>query len=234
MFNAQFWGRQFQQTFAPHLSLLLEVLERRLLPTFDAIDQEAESIVNAEWERLMHLSGYSDQDPSAFAEQAFEAGIAQYEAMSDIRQSLLNTYAATLYHAWEQQLLAFHRREVLRPAEESDNALLNLTKLKERLNGAGIDVTKLPSWAKIYELRLLANTVKHADGSSADELKQLRPDLFEHPNTTEFGLPKFGGARRVYMPLSGNDIYVTLDALKSYCSTLVQFWSELADVLSHA
>jgi hypothetical protein len=234
MLNAQFWERHFQQIFAPHLSRLLEVLERRLLPTFDAIDQEAEFAANAEWERLIHLPGDPDQDPSAFAEQAFEAGVTQYEAMSNIRQSLLNTYAVTLYHAWEQQLLAFHRREVLHPMEENENALLNLTKLKERLNAAGIDVTKMPTWAKINELRLLANAIKHADGSSGDELKQLRPDLFEHPSTKEFWLKNFSGVRRVYMPLSGNDIYVTLDALKSYCSTLVQFWSELADVLSHA
>lgn len=212
----------------------MEVLEQRFLPTFDAIDQEAKSATDAEWERLMHLQGDPDQDPSALAEQAFEVGLVHYEAMSDIRQSLLNTYAATLYHAWEQQLLAFHRREVLHPAEENDNALLNLKVFKERLNAAGIDITKLPTWNQINELRLLANAVKHADGSSADELKQLRPALFEHPSTTEFGLPQFQGVRRVYTPLSGDDIFVTLDALKSYCSALVQFWSELANVLSHS
>ncbi|UTF51450.1 hypothetical protein NLA06_06055 [Desulfomicrobium sp. ZS1] len=234
MFNAQYWGRHFQQIFGRHLLRMLEVLERRLLPTFDTIDQEAESAANAEWERLMHMPGDPDGDPSVFVDQAFEAGLAHYESISSIRQALLNTYAATLYHAWEQQLLAFHRRGVLHPAEEDDNALLNLKTMKKRLNAAGIDLTKLPSWPLINELRLLANAVKHADGISGDDLKQLRPDLFEHPSTKELDLPKFGGARRVYMPLSGDDIFVTLDALKSYCSALVQFWSEFSDALSNA
>lgn len=141
MFNAQFWGRHFRSSFSPHLSRLLEVLERRLLPTFDVIGQEADSAADAEWERLLHLPGDPDQDSSVLAEQAFDAGLAHYEAMSDIRQSLLNIYAATLYHAWEQQLLVFHRREVLHPTEENDNTLLCLRVVKERLKAVGVDVT---------------------------------------------------------------------------------------------
>lgn len=234
MFNARFWSRHFECIFVPHLNRLLGVLEQRLLPTFDSVDKDAKSVEDAEYERLMSMPGDPDQDPSLVAEQAFEAGVEHYVAMSAIRQSLINSYAATLYHAWEQQLLSFHRREVLLTTEEHEHDLLKLKVLRERLLAVGIDIAKLPSWAAIDELRLLTNAVKHAEGNSADKLKQLRPELFEHPSTRELGLPYFNSVPRVYMPLSGEDIFVTPGSLRSYCAELVQFWSEFGDVLLHA
>lgn len=232
MLNHQFWGRHFQRVFAPHLSQLVEVLEQRLLPTFDDLDKEADSKASSEWDRLMHEPGDPDADPSVLAERAFEAGLAHYEAMSNIRQTLLNVYASGLYHAWEQQLLEFHRREVLHPNEEHDNSLLCVKVLQRRLKAVGVDMSTFPSWPKVDELRLLANTVKHADGSSADELKARCPELFKYPALKEFDLPSFGVVQRVYTPLSGDDVYVTIMKLKDYCSALVNFWSELAHALS--
>jgi hypothetical protein len=233
MFNGNFWGRRFQTTFVPHLLRLVEVLQERLLPTFDAIDNEADARADAEWERAMHMPSDLNQDPSVFADRAFDVGLEHYNAMSDIRQSLLNIYAPALYHAWEQQLLEFFRREVLHPAEEHNNNLLKLKTVQERLEGAGVDIEKFSSWSKVCELRLLANTVKHADGDSADELRKLRPDIFENLSSKEFNLPSFGGVRRVYTPLSGDDIYVTIGELKEYCSALVTFWSELEDGITN-
>lgn len=231
MFNGQFWACHFQRTFAPHLSRLLEVLEQRLLPTFGTIDKEADAKSNAEWERLMLLPGDPDQDPSVLADHAFDIGLMHYQAMYNIRQSLLNIYASALYHAWEQQLLEFIRREVLQPAEEHDNSLLNLKTALNRLKVAGLDISKFSCWPKIIELRLVTNTVKHADGASADELKLRRPDLFEHPDLKEFTLSTFNHVPRVYTPLSGDDVYVTIEELRAYCTALVEFWSELADSL---
>jgi hypothetical protein len=36
-------------------------------------------------------------------------------------------------------------------------------------------------WARIDELRLVANSVKHAEGPSAQQLRELRADLFQNP-----------------------------------------------------
>lgn len=43
-----------------------------------------------------------------------------YGALSNVKQALLSIFAPTLTHAWEQQLLLFHRRVVLHPSEEND------------------------------------------------------------------------------------------------------------------
>lgn len=41
------------------------------------------------------------------------------------------------------------------------------------------DLEKFSCWGKISELRLLSNVIKHRDGWSATQLKQLKPDFFK-------------------------------------------------------
>ena len=44
-----------------------------------------------------------------------------------------------------------------------------------------VDLTQFPSWPVIEELRLVANTAKHAEGQSADQLRRIRPEIFHSP-----------------------------------------------------
>lgn len=235
MHNAPFWRRYFDSSFKPHLERMLQTLERRILPAFDGIEDEATALQEKTWNELMSLQGDPDMDPSMLADAAFEAGYDHYSGIQAVKQSLINSFAPLLYHTWEQQLLSFHRREVLHPAEEHDNELLNLQVLKKRLKAEGIDITQLPTWSPINELRLMANTVKHADGNSADDLKKARPELFDshHANSEVTPLP-FRYTRRVYRPLSGEDLYLTLNDLQTYGRAIIDFWGEFADVMGRS
>lgn len=44
MHNASFWRRYFESMFKSHLERTLQVLEQRLLPTFDGIEAEATTL----------------------------------------------------------------------------------------------------------------------------------------------------------------------------------------------
>ena len=105
---------------------------------------------------------------------------------------------------------------------------INSNEAIKALQVNGIDVTKFNCWTKIYELRLVANTVKHADGESAEELKELRPHMFKHPDS----MPsiqmsaKFIGP--VYLPLFGEGLYITQDEFDSYFITVKEFWNDLS------
>jgi hypothetical protein len=44
MHNASFWRRYFQSMFKPHLERTSQVLDQRLLPTFDGIESEATAL----------------------------------------------------------------------------------------------------------------------------------------------------------------------------------------------
>lgn len=90
-----------------------------------------------------------------------------------------------------------------------------------------LDVTKLPSWSCIRELRLVANAVKHGEGRSAKRLRKLRPELFVYPSFRKRGI----GPRpsRIRTPLFGQDFYVTREDFARYHEASVSFWDELAD-----
>jgi hypothetical protein len=63
-------------------------------------------------------------------------------------------------------------RAVLDRQEENDRSLFKMSEFQKRMKAVGIEITTFSSWAKVDELRLLANTVKHAEGDSAHELHQ--------------------------------------------------------------
>jgi hypothetical protein len=149
------------------------------MPAFDNIETEANEFTESEYERLGELPYDENEiDMSASAERAQEAGFEYFSALSSVRQTFLNLSVAALFHMFEQQLLCFHRRQVLHPSEENDIARIRTSELKKRLLSAGIDIESLQSWKDIHELELVANSVKHAEGRSSEELQGLRPDLF--------------------------------------------------------
>jgi len=233
MHNALFWRRYFRNVFVPHLERILQVLELRLLPTFDGLEEEATAIQEKTYQELVSMLFNPDEvDESMLAESAFDAGHSHYSGMLAVRQSLINSFVPMLYHTWEQQLLAFHRKEILHPNEEHENAFLRLSVMRRRLATKGVDVTKLPSWSNIDQLRLVANTVKHADGESADSLKALRPEFFDHHRANGSTVPSpFQYIPNVYQPMSGEDLYLTLADIQSYGSSTVAFWEEFANAL---
>ena len=107
--------------------------------------------------------------------------------MHGLRQGVLNLLAVGLHQLLEQQQVFFFQRELAKKEKER----FGPTTLKERLLAEyGIDSTSFGCAAKVYELRVAANAIKHGPGSSARTLAELRPDLFENPILVRFGLKK--------------------------------------------
>ena len=228
-----FWISALQTEFVPQLNAIVNVLERRLLPNLEKekIGEEADSIAEEDWERFMSMPATGNEDPADFADRAQNSGIAHYTLMYGIRQGMLNLFAAALYHTFEQQIMLFHRKNVLDLDEENDSKKFKLKVFQRRLKEYGIDIKNFACWSKIDdELRLVANTVKHAEGPASDRLRKIRPDLFINPlfSQDSFFLQGFDS---VFQPLVGDDLYVSLQDIRDYCDRLVQFWEELVDVM---
>lgn len=234
VFNSGFWAHQFKNVFQKHIVAFREAVLNRLLPTFEEIDKEAEAVSIQEWENPS-----IDFDPEYFDEgdlaaRAEEAGMDHYFTLQSIEQTILNLSISALHHIFEQQLLLFHRREVLPIGQEHEKNLLNIPELKKRLTEKNINLEELSTWPKLNELRLAANTIKHAEGKSADELRALRTDVFTHPSVgTIPELSKYTSSK-IYMPLSGEDIFFTQDDIKNYCSSILLFWDEFGEALQNA
>ena len=180
------------------------------------------------------MAGTGEEDPSDLAEAAQDAGVSHYMLLNGIRQGIINLFAAALYHAFEQQVILFLRKQVLHPREENDSKLFHMGEFDRRLKALGIDINSFRSWPKTDELRLVANTVKHTEGDSAQKLHRQRPGLFENPEIQKLGLSSSTANPRVFLPLVGEDLYVSLADIKDYRDTLLGFWKELADAMERA
>ena len=229
LFNIGFWEQYIRNQFIKQIELLNESIQNRLIPTFNTIEKEAEEISEKEWDRLCSSCYSPDIDPADLAEKAQEAGIDYYMTLSGIKQTLLNITATALYHLFEQQIIFFLRREVLHPSQENDTELMKVSVFREQLLKKGIDIYSFRSWDKIKELRVVSNSIKHAEGTSASELRKMRPDMFKHPMLRiqpEMEL-MHSAIYRVYMPMAGDDIFILQDDLSEYKNVLVTFWNEL-------
>jgi hypothetical protein len=229
-----FWTGFFRREFVPQLHAIVDVLEKRTLPAFAGIEQEAEAVSEEAWEAFMSGPGTGNEDPGDFAEAAEQAGVSHYMLLDGIRQGMVNLFAAALYHAFEQQAMLFLRKQILDRRDENNPKFFQMSEFQKRLKVLGIDIIKFSSWARVDELRLVANTVKHAEGDAARKLHSLRRDLFEDPKTNTLG-PSLAKSRpRIFQPLVGEDLYVSLADVRQYRDSLVGFWKELGDSMERA
>ena len=220
--NNLFWAYHIKVNFLAGIDYYARCLEKKIIPAFDSIEKEADEI---EREAFKNPSEYIDPefyDPADAAEDAFEKGLEYYEWMKDMLQGITNLFTAGLYHLFEQQLLLFHCQELLDLSEKNNIKLLNLTEAKDRLFKHGIIIENFNSWSKINELRIVANTVKHADGSSAQKLKSKRPDLFSRTTNPLFITPPtIPGPLRT--PLTGDSLYITQNEFNKFIAAVKEF-----------
>ncbi len=229
----------------------VEAYERWIFQKFtplmdaDSIEVEAEELAGVEWNRVGSLpSDGSDLDMSSVAERVNEDSINYYSIMTDLMQGLYNLFAVGLYHIFEQQMLRFYRKELLDYNEErcvewlfrkyntldnkeqkALNQVLSMNDLDSKLRSKGIEVSECRYWGKITELRRLANTIKHADGNSCEQLKKHRPDLFLNPLLKEETFFRdIQIETPVFQPLAGENIFVNEDVLLEYIASIKGFW----------
>ena len=91
-----------------------------------------------------------------------------------------------------------------------------------------LELNALTEWAKIDELRLVANAIKHAEGSSAEELRKVCPELFRHPLDRGFFPDDPPVTLPVCLPLAGEDLYITEQIFRDYCQAALQFMEGIA------
>lgn len=234
-----FWGPWIQQAYPAEVDALREALLTHMLPALPDPAREAETYQQAQWEWAMSQPSDGTDDPSKWVEWAQEQGMERYERLAGVQQAMLNMGTVMLWHLMEQQMLSFHRRQVLSIHEEA--AALNDPKLRQRLctlkefedrmAEGGYALGQLANWAKVSELRLVANTVKHGAGDSACRLYLLRPDLFSPPGLDQPSQGMSPRLGRVERPASGDDLYVTEQDLVSYFDAAAAFWQEFGTLV---
>ena len=225
--NGPFWADYISNVFLPYIGVIRRTVFERLLPSFESVDKEADSVMEETWKRLGQRAG-PDTDPGDLAEAAHDAGVDYYVMVAAAKQQALNLYTVGLHHLLEQQQLQLLRRELLPRDEEDSVRLLNRNEFVTRLLEQGIDPTAYESWNSLEDLRFAANAIKHAEGQAAQTLKTRRPELFVYPLFR--GDEVFGGMaeiQKVYSPLAGEDIWIAESDLSGFFDAVDAFWNSL-------
>jgi hypothetical protein len=205
---------------------------RDVFPHFTNLDQRADQIGNEHYESSISQPADEDFDGdlSSFAEDAHDQALSWYEMMRSLRQTMLNLLAAGLFHLVEQQLAVLGQDAGFENRQPKSTTLEEVVKwYKSTLR---MDLRALPEWQLIDELRLVANTAKHAEGKSSGDLRSLRPELFFDPTLAGMfegsGLRDYFVNRPVSAPLAGEDLFVTENVLQHYAEGVEKFFREIA------
>jgi hypothetical protein len=117
------WCRSIERTFLPAADLGIHWLTERILPTFDDLQNDADEYANRRTEESAPYADPESYDPADAAATWWDFGVEFYSMASDLRQALLNMFAATLFHQFEQALLELYRKECLRFRQQKGNGL---------------------------------------------------------------------------------------------------------------
>lgn len=224
--------RRFREEFyirqnIDELQCYATVFTDRISRAFENLEVEAKELQQREYKKIAASWTAPDEDDSAIAEKAYFAGVDFYLMTDAIRLGIINLMVAGLYHLFEQQATVLADNVLPKPASPSQSKFAR-ERLRDMVQGLGLDVTGFKSWSQLNELRLISNTVKHGDGSSAEELRKLQPQLFQNPVSVFDVAPLYTPPLR---PLVGEGLYLTENHFHAYKKCLDEFWTELADAL---
>jgi hypothetical protein len=197
---------------------------KRLQPAFEKIGDEATAAAEKYWEAKM--SQYLPDgsiDPSDVAQSATEKGIETFETLSLAKYTLSAAWHATLYELFEQQLRLFLYKELEHYYEiRFGSFCTKLDQIRDLLSKFGFDVTTVTSWAKIEEMRLLCNVIKHGEGRSAQDLRKANPNLFRKLESDDL----LSFYRTTLLEESLN---IGPETIKEYVSATLAFWKEIPE-----
>ena len=161
-----------------------KAFEERLLASFENIEAEADAAAAAFYERAMSQPSWEGEGPdgSEIADAAIGHGMEVYGDLEFVRQQLIGLATAGLYHLWERLLKEFIVREFRYysppPIRPDQVRRVDFAKLEQLLRELGWAIRGEEFYDDLDCLRLVANTVKHGDGPSCDDLAQKAPGLF--------------------------------------------------------
>jgi hypothetical protein len=151
------------------INSIKETIFNRLLPVYDNIEEEAKKIEEEKLKELAKSFDPNTMDVEDAYQEAWEEGAEHYALQHAMKTEFLLSTATWLFHLFEKDCRAMCPKLYNKPED-----------LKIKLKKMGINCDDSSNWYKINtELRLVANTIKHGEGRSYNELKTLKPNYFK-------------------------------------------------------
>jgi len=217
---------RIRQMVLPFVRVYGQWVEEHIIPMSEQLQTMADKVEAEAYEELLSTPVGDDYmgDGSEEAQEANDIGLSFYENVSSMYQTTLNLFSAGLFHVVEQQLADITRDGGIRKPV-SNTYLKDVVEWYAK--NCQLDLTQFPSWSVIEELRLVANTTKHAEGPAAKQLREKHAELFLYPPLRKEYADKTVYVSPLSLPLGGDGLYVTGDQFRIYHKTVLDFFEWL-------
>jgi hypothetical protein len=212
---------RIRQMVLPFVRVYGQWVEERIIPMSDQLEKMANAVEKEAYDNLMSQPVGDDcsGDGSDEAEEAHDIGLS-----FRMYQATLNLFSAGLFHVVEQQLADLTRAAAIEKEASDTQLKVEVDWYKKHYL---LDLTQFPAWPLIDELKGVANSTKHAEGSAAKQLRATHPELFvypslrkDNPNTTIVVSP-------LSLPLGGDGLYVTGEDSRRYHQAVLDLFDWL-------
>lgn len=194
-------------------------VEERLVPSFGNWDEEQERVGSAYLARMEKFFNPEVHDPYDFYESAHEFSIDYCLTLAEVNSYMMGMAISGLYHLWERQVLEHLEREISNYTNDYVPPK-NWKQICEYFINFSTDLSTLPFFECLDELRLVTNVAKHGVGISFEELKKRKSLILEEVHATNEE-PVMGGK---YSMLRA-PIYPRLEHFLIYKEAVLLFWS---------
>lgn len=218
-----------RQRYIDDLTLIKTMFIERIQPIFANAEKESEEYQNELWESIINRPCTEDNyvDPGDYVGFVQEKAVERYEMLSLMRYRNIGMWIACLCQVWEQQLYSFIIHEAQQEGIKYDSSDIKrgFAFSKEVFEWHQQPFEQMATWAKIKELRLLVNVIKHAEGDSEQKLRTLRPDYFtEEVCGTQYDLMVL-----YHTTLLEPTLMIKEQDFTDYYDALVKFWTDLPE-----
>jgi hypothetical protein len=208
------------------LAVYRREMQERVFAAFTTIEDEAERVAEEEFQRLASAHASDDGRADILADRARDKGVDHFMDLEFVAAGVTNLMTAGLYHTfWETRVRDWllRRADLFRLSNAHRERVLrgDFGAVAKVLGDLGWHLEGHDFFADLDELRLVANTVKHARGDSANRLFERNRRLF-------CPFDRMGEDEMIasYVP-DGENLRVTEADFERYAEAVERFWRAL-------
>lgn len=220
--------RSLRENFKKTISDMALITKERLFSQFLDIESDANKYGEERYKHYGQLDLGPDADYSDFSEAANEERIDYYFLLSVMRYRTLAMAISLLSQVWEQQLFSFvlseaeHERIAYSPKDVKRDFGFS----KKAFRHHGQEMEKMQCWFTLNEMRTLVNVMKHGEGDSEVNLRQINPKYF---SVTIGAAIKFEPMKINRNALVQENLNVEEEDYDRFVTAVIEFWDELPE-----
>ncbi|MCU4389976.1 hypothetical protein KTH73_04445 [Acinetobacter courvalinii] len=195
--------------------------KKRLLSQFENLDNEVEQIAQKFYEESGKFFNPDFDDPSDYAERAYENAQEHVMLLSEMREQTLFSIIAGMYHQWDKTLREWMVKETRHWGGENVKEQIwkvDITKLFDLFDRMGWNIKEKPFFKSLDACRLIVNIYKHGSGNSLTDLRNKYPEYFYDFGKTDFDINNW---------FDHTSVHIEDSHLDSFSGAILNFWDGL-------